>query len=169
MIFDEEFLSTVSYTQSRVPGGITTQPPSHPAVRAGHDVLTTEDPLRFSSNEDAPGHAHSPDNSDTFLTSPDNSTEVPMEEYYTDNLLPALEGEGLNNSSQLTSTTSDSNLSTLRRSKRLQALHQLHYVQCHEYSYPNDLSHLRYCFQVEVEHPESGMNPADFLPTPEGW
>ena len=59
-----------------------------------------------------------------------------MEEYYTDNLLPLLEGEDLKNSdssnpdsSPPTSTPKDRDLTTLRRSKRLQALHQLHYVQ----------------------------------------
>ena len=31
VVFDEDFLSTVSYTQSRVPGGLLHQPPSHPS------------------------------------------------------------------------------------------------------------------------------------------
>ena len=58
VVFDENFLSTVSYTQSHVPGGVLNQPPSHPAFRAGQNIITTEDPLRFSSNEDAPGIHH---------------------------------------------------------------------------------------------------------------
>ena len=45
VVSDEDFLSTVSYTQTRVPGGILTQPPSHPACRADQDIVTTEDPL----------------------------------------------------------------------------------------------------------------------------
>ena len=45
--FDEDFLSMVSYTQTHVPGGVLTQPPSRPAFRAGQDMITTEDPLRF--------------------------------------------------------------------------------------------------------------------------
>ena len=28
---------------------------------------------------------------------------------------------------------------------------------------------MRYCLQAEVNNPESGMNPRDFLPTPEHW
>ena len=55
VVFDEDFLSTISYTQSHVPGGVLNQPPSHPAFRAGQNIITTEDPLHFSSNEDAPG------------------------------------------------------------------------------------------------------------------
>ena len=69
VLFDEDFLSTVSYTQTRVPGGILTQPPSHPAFHAGQDIITSEDPLRFSSNEDAPGVPHQPDQSDSFIDS----------------------------------------------------------------------------------------------------
>ena len=72
-------------------------------------------------------------------------------------------------SSPPTSTPKERDLTTLHRSKRLQALHQLHYVRRFEQEYPDEISLLRYCFQTEVEHPESGMNPADFLPTPEGW
>ena len=53
VVFDEDFVSTGSYTQSCVPGGVLNQPPSHPAFHAGQN--TTEDPLHFSSNEDAPG------------------------------------------------------------------------------------------------------------------
>ena len=45
----------------------------------------------------------------------------------------------------------------------------MHYLRRFEQGYPDEISLLRYCFQVKVEHPESGMNPADFLPTPEGW
>ena len=45
VVFDEDFISTVSYTQTRVPGGILTQPPSNPAFRAGQDIIATEDPL----------------------------------------------------------------------------------------------------------------------------
>ena len=43
VVFDEDFLSTVSYTQSRVPGGLLHQPPSHPSFRPTHNVKTTED------------------------------------------------------------------------------------------------------------------------------
>ena len=93
-----------------------------------------------------------------------------MEEYYTDNLLPLLEGEDLENpessdpdSSPPLSTPKERDLPTLRRSKRLQSLHQLLYVHQFEKRYPDEISLLRYCFQVEVEHPESGMNPADFI------
>ena len=28
---------------------------------------------------------------------------------------------------------------------------------------------MHYCLQAEVNNPESGMNPSDFLPTPEHW
>ena len=45
IVFDEDFLSTVSYTQTRVPGGVLTQPLSHLAFRAGQGIITTEDPL----------------------------------------------------------------------------------------------------------------------------
>ena len=120
--------------------------------------------------------SHSPDPSDTFIEHSDANTQVPMEEYYMDNLLPLIEGGSLANSessnpdsSPPITTPKERDLTTLRRSKRLQALHQLHYIRRFEQTYPNEISLLRYCFQTEVEHPESGMNPADFLPTPEGW
>ena len=83
-----------------------------------------------------------------------------------DNLLPLLEGEGFKNfelsnpdSSPPINTSKERDLPTLHCSKRLQALHQLHYVHQLEQKYPDEISLLGYCFQVEVEHPESGMKP----------
>ena len=98
VVFDEDYLSMVSYTQTHVPGGVLTQSPSHSAFHAGQDIITTEDPVRFSSNEDAPGFQHQPDQSDAFIESSKHGFQIPMEEYYTDNLLPLLEGEGSKNS-----------------------------------------------------------------------
>ena len=67
VVFDEDFLSTVSYTQSRVPGGILHQPPSHPSFHPTHDVKTTEDPRQLSMNDDSPGTLHVSDVSDVLL------------------------------------------------------------------------------------------------------
>ena len=44
VIFDEDFLSTVSDTQTQVPGGILHQPPSHPSFSPTQDVKTAQDP-----------------------------------------------------------------------------------------------------------------------------
>ena len=93
VVFDEDFLSTVSYTQSRVPGGLLHQPPSHPSCRPNQDVKTTEDPCLYSTNDDSPGTPHVSDTSDVFVGTPDSTFKVPMEEYFTDNLFPVVEGE----------------------------------------------------------------------------
>ena len=112
-----------------------TRPSSHPAFCAGQDIITTEGPAQFSSNEDAPGLQHQPDQSDTFIQSSESDLQVPMEEYYTDNLLRLLEGEGSENSELSNPDSSppimvpiEKDLPTLRCYNRLQALHQLHYV-----------------------------------------
>ena len=42
VVFDEDFLSTVSYTQSHVPRGLLRQPPSYPSFSLTQDVKTTE-------------------------------------------------------------------------------------------------------------------------------
>ena len=90
-----------------------------------------------------------------------------MEEYFTDSLLPVAEGEEsqTSSSSQPLSSTGCG----LRHSKHLEALHQLHYINKFEQSYPDSLEFMHYCLQAEVENPESDMNPSDFLPTPEHW
>ena len=93
VVFDEDFLSTVSHTQSLVPGGLLCQPPSHPSFRPTHDMKTTEDPCQYSMNDDSPGTPHVSDVSDVFVGTPDSTFKVPMEEYFTDNLLPMVEGE----------------------------------------------------------------------------
>ena len=58
VVFDEDFLPTVSYTQSHVPGGILHQPPSHPSFYPTQEVKTTEDPRQYSANDDSPGTPH---------------------------------------------------------------------------------------------------------------
>ena len=70
VVFDEDFLSTVSYTQSRVPGGLLHQPPSHPSLQPSHDMKTTEDPRQYSTNDDSPGNPHVSDTSDVFCWYP---------------------------------------------------------------------------------------------------
>ena len=52
----------------------------------------------------------------------------------------------------------------LRRSKCLEALHQLHYIKKFEQAYPDSLEFMQYCLQAEVNNPESGMNPSAFCP-----
>ena len=93
VVFDEDFLSTFSYTQSRVPGGILHQPPSHPSFSPTQDVKTTEDPRQYSANDASPGTPHVLDASDVFVGTPDTAFKIPMEEYFTDSLLPVAEGE----------------------------------------------------------------------------
>ena len=111
VVFDEDFLSTVSYTQSRIPGGLLHQPPSHPSFRPTHDVKITEDPRQYATNDDRPGTPHVSDTSDVFVGTPDCTFKVPMEEYFTDNLLPVVEGE----ESTTSSLTSFSSLSSTGR------------------------------------------------------
>ena len=67
VVFDEDFLSTVAYTQSQIPGGVQYQPPSHPAFANDQDVETTENPARFAVNEVAPGVPFDPDESEESI------------------------------------------------------------------------------------------------------
>ena len=94
-----------------------------------------------------------------------------MEEYFTDSLLPVAEGEESTTSSTSSSQSLSSTSRGLCRSKHLEALHpgQLQYIKKFEQIYPDSLEFMRYCLQAEVNNPESGMNPSDFLPTPEHW
>ena len=89
--------------------------------------------------------------SDVFVGQPDTPFKVPMEEYFTDNLLPVAEGEESKTSS------SQPLLSTghgLHGSKRLKALHQLHNIKKSEQVYPDSLEFMRYCLHAEVNNPE---------------
>ena len=101
-------------------------------------MKTTEDPCQYSMNDDSPGNPHVSDTSDVFVGTPDSTFKVPMEEYYTDSLLPVVEGE-----ESITSSPSSQSLSStgrgLRHSKCLEALHQLHYIKKFEQPYPDSL------------------------------
>ena len=130
----------MSYTQSRVPGGLLHQPPSHPSFRPTHDVKTTEDPHQYSTNDDSPGTPHVSDTSDVFVGTPASTFKVPMEEYFTDNLLPVVEGEDSTTSSSSSSSQSLSSTGRgLQCSKCLEALHQLHYIKKFGQVYPDSL------------------------------
>ena len=63
--FDEDFLSSVTYTDTRLPGGIVSQPPSLLPPTDPADLHHTEDPTRFSTTDDAPGIPCSDSHSDT--------------------------------------------------------------------------------------------------------
>ena len=102
-------------------------------------MKTTEDPCQYFTNDDSPDTPHVSDTSDVFVGTPDSAFKVPMEEYFTDNLLPVVEGEESTTSSS-SSSSSQSLSSTghgLQRSKRLEALHQLHYIKKFEQVYPD--------------------------------
>ena len=81
VVFDEDFLSTVSYTRARFPGGVKLQPPSHPSFSNDQDVEYTDDPLKFATNEDAPDYPSS-DNLDPIAPFAPNSQ---VQEYFTSN------------------------------------------------------------------------------------
>ena len=159
--FDEDFLSTVSHTTSRIPGSILQQPPSDPGYNPTRDIHTTEDPTRFTNETSSTDIDDAP-----FINTPGESLKVPFEEYFMDNLLPsAKRGSPQPTFSSLPKTTSQ-----LRRSKRLQALHQLHALQELERALQViDQAYIKYCHAMEVDNPEEGLNPADFLPAPEHW
>ena len=111
VVFDEDFLSTVAYTQSRFPGGLLHQPPSYPSFQPTLDVKTTEDPRQYSTNDDSPDTPHVSHASDVFIGTPDSTFKVSMEEYFTDNLLPVVEGEESTTSSSSSSSHSLSSTS----------------------------------------------------------
>ena len=69
-------------------------------------MKTTEDPRQYSTYEDSPGTPHISDTSDVFVGTPDTTFKVPMEEYFTDNLLPVVEGEESTTSSSSSSSHS---------------------------------------------------------------
>ena len=54
VIFDEDFLSTVAYSKTSVPGGLILQPTSQSSF-SHHNLETTENPSRFAINKVAPG------------------------------------------------------------------------------------------------------------------
>ena len=76
VVLDEDFLSTVSYTHSSVPGGLLHQPPSHPSFRTNQDVKTPEDPCH-STNDDSLGTPHVQDASDVLLVRPTPFSRFP--------------------------------------------------------------------------------------------
>ena len=81
VVLDAEFLSTLSYTRVRFPGGVKLQPPSHPTFVNEEDLEYTEDPLRFASNNDAPDYP-SNENMDTITPFAPNPE---VEEYFDSN------------------------------------------------------------------------------------
>ena len=179
--FDEDFLSTVAYTRSRIPGGIDYQPPSHPAFGHEGDIHTTENPSRFALNEDAPGIPFDPESEEPFVPNSDD----PVEELFDYSLLSETEGEELlsditeiqnhilDPSQQQTldiSSVSGNKSKTnrpLRRSPRLQQLQQV--FQAKRMAYPSNIEYMRRCFHTEVRETLEGMNPDDFLPAPAHW
>ena len=86
--FDEDFVSTLSYTESRIPGGTSLQPPSHPSLSSSYELHNTEDPQPACSNSDTLNEAHQNDPTDVFIGNPSKPPPYSMEEYVTDNLLP---------------------------------------------------------------------------------
>ena len=103
---------------------------------------TTQDPYQYSTNDDSPGIHHVQNSSDVFVGNPDATFKVPLEEYFTDNLLPVAEGEESNSSApQPLSSTSCG----VHHSKHLEALHQMHYIKKFEQIYPDSLEFMRYC------------------------
>ena len=106
--FDEDFLSTVSHTTSRLPGGILQQPPSDPAYNPTWDIHTTEDPKRFTHDTSSTDIDDAP-----FINTPGESLKVPFEEYFMDNLLPSAK----RGSPQPTFSSIPKNTSQLCRSK----------------------------------------------------
>ena len=54
VIFDEDFLSTVAYSKTSVPGGLVLKPTSQSSF-SHQNLETTENPSRFAINEVAPG------------------------------------------------------------------------------------------------------------------
>ena len=180
--FDEDFLSTVAYTRSRIPGGIEYQPPSHPAFGHEGDIQTTENPSRFAVNEDAPGVPFDPTSDEPFVPSGD-----PVEELYDYSLLSESEGERLHSdiaeiqdhiqehildpSQQqvldISSVSANKPKQLPRRSARLQQLKQV--FQAKRMAYPSNLEYIRRCFQTEVQDTLEGMNPDEFLPSPTHW
>ena len=50
VLFDEEFVSTLAHKDSRIPGGIPLQPPSHPSLSSDYEIHQTENPEPISNN-----------------------------------------------------------------------------------------------------------------------
>ena len=97
---------------------------------------STQDPRQYSVSNDSPGTPDVQDTSDVFVGKPDATFRVPIEEYYTDSLLPVAKGEeSKTSSSQPLSSTGHG----LHHSKRLEVLHQLHYIKKFEQIYPDSL------------------------------
>ena len=54
VVFDEDFMSTVAYSHSLIPGGLTFQPPTHTSF-SPNQLEFTENTTKFATNEVAPG------------------------------------------------------------------------------------------------------------------
>ena len=170
VIFDEDFLSTLAHTDTRIPGGLPLQPPSAATIGSQHEIHTTEDPTTVSTNMNNYQQQHKNDPNDVFIGSLTDPPQYSMEEYITDNLIPAPDPKG----GESNINTSTSNLGPaaqhkLCRSKRIEALHQLHTASQLLQQYPHNLNYFSQCLQTDVLNPEAGMDPKDFLPAPEYW
>ena len=124
VVFDEDFISTVVYQDPRLPGGVPLQPPSLPPPEQDQIVHTTENPTLVASSDNAIESTKEP-----FLKNITKPDEV--EEYFSEKLLPLVEGESYTQDfkqSQISndSTTANNKTSYLRRSKRLKAVKQVY-------------------------------------------
>ena len=65
----------------RIPGGIQQQPPSDPLYNPNWEIHMPEDPARFTDSPTLLDTADAP-----FINTPGESSKVPFEEYFMDNL-----------------------------------------------------------------------------------
>ena len=182
--FDEDFLSSVTYTDTRLPGGIVSQPPSLLPPTDPADLHHTEDPTRFSTTDDAPGIPCSDSHSDTtyiprFPTSDhnlepeqkmilDERYNVTIEELWSESLIPLFEEIDLEN--QQAQQLPTNKCIKPRRSKRIQDLKKVFNTQQTLPTFPQiDLEYMHHAYEIEVKNEEEGMDPNDFLPAPAHW
>ena len=163
IVFDEDFISTVVYQDPRLPGGLALQPPSLPPPDIDQVVHQTDDPSLVATKNSLPSPIAEP-----FLKNITKPNEV--EEYFTDNLLPLVEGESTTQTSQISQdSTSDNQSTTLRRSKRLQAVKQVYHASiARDFTFEQTYAELRQALSTSLNDLMQ-MKADDFLPEPAHW
>ena len=187
VVFDEDFLSTLSYTRVRFPGGLKLQPPSHPSFVNEDDIEYTDDPLKFATNEDAPDYPCDKNATPITPFAPNptvgeyfhqNGPQFEEENHFLHQDAPDFEEESpsqnlLSFPKSVTfddSTSFDIEDSQSRRSMRLAGRTPYYHGLMTDHIHPssNDLSYMQSAFNTEVD--DASGQPADmFEPAPLHW
>ena len=164
IVFDEDFISTVVYQDPCLPGGMAMQPPSLPPPDLDQEIHQTEDPSLVAM-PDSLSSTQEP-----FLKNITKPNEV--EEYFTDNLLPLVEGESTQTSQNFhdsQDSTADNQSQTLRRSERLKSIKQVYQASfARDSAFEQTYSELRQALAASLDDLHD-MKAADFLPEPAHW